>query len=167
MLDPRELLDAARGSLAGSSSGPPSDGQLRRAVSTAYYALFHTLLREGAQRFIGSARASSPAYGFLYRGYNHALMKRVCEDIDKDPLPKRYERLGYRRFSDEIRICARTFVELQQKRHEADYDPQMSKTFTEASDAIGDAELAITELAASSAAERDDFLALLLVGARD
>lgn len=94
-------------------------------------------------------------------------MKRVCKDVDKDPLPKQYGRLGYRQFSDEIRTCARTFVELQQKRHEADYDPQMSKTLTDAIDAIGDAELAIRKLRASSAAERDDFLALLLVGARE
>jgi hypothetical protein len=94
-------------------------------------------------------------------------MKRVCEDIDKDKLPKKYERLGYGSFPSHIRFCARTFVELQQKRHQADYDPQVETALTDALSAIADAEFAMTLLADDEPEERGDFLALLLVGARD
>jgi len=94
-------------------------------------------------------------------------MKKVCDEVDKDVLAKKYRRLGYGQFGEDIRVCARTFVELQQKRHDADYDPQLPITLSEAFDAIADVELAIARLEVSPLGERDDFLALLLVGSRE
>jgi len=42
------LLAAARRLSDASRQPPPTDAQLRRAVSTAYYAVFHTVLRAAA-----------------------------------------------------------------------------------------------------------------------
>jgi hypothetical protein len=45
-----ELLDVAR-SLTDLDSGEPRQASLRRAVSTAYYALFHLLVTEAASNW--------------------------------------------------------------------------------------------------------------------
>jgi len=56
---------------------------------------------------------------------------------------------------------------LQVARHAADYDPQAPITVTDASNAVVSAAEAIKSLALAPPADRDDFLALLLVGVRD
>ena len=49
-----DLIDAAR-TLAESGRGRPTQARLRRAVSTGYYALFHTLAASAANLLIGDA----------------------------------------------------------------------------------------------------------------
>jgi hypothetical protein len=68
--------------LAAAGTGlPPSEAQLRRAVSTAYYALFHNVLRAGAQRFMGPVSEIKPGYTLIYRGFTHGRMKSVCASV--------------------------------------------------------------------------------------
>jgi len=168
VLDPVELLDAARLLLLGPAGAEPSDAQLRRAVSTAYYALFHTLLREAAQRFIGASSAASAGYAILYRGYSHGSMRTICEAVNKSILALKYQRvLGHTNIDQDLRDCASTFVALQAARHSADYDPHAPITLDDASNAIASANEAMKSLAKAPSADRDDFLALLLVGVRD
>jgi hypothetical protein len=50
--DPSELLSVVR-LLSNAGTTPPSDVQLRRAVSTTYYALFHKVLCVADERFMG------------------------------------------------------------------------------------------------------------------
>jgi uncharacterized protein (UPF0332 family) len=57
MPDPAELLAVAR-QLA-NSLPQPNDAQLRRAVSTAYYAVFHKILLAAAERFMGPGTEST------------------------------------------------------------------------------------------------------------
>lgn len=52
MLQPSEFLDAAK-LLASAQAGTPTDAELRRSVSTAHHAVFHTVLMAGADRFFG------------------------------------------------------------------------------------------------------------------
>jgi hypothetical protein len=49
-----------------------TQADLRRAVSTAYYALFHLLVEDGGQRWQGG---SAPAVTGLERGLDHGPMK--------------------------------------------------------------------------------------------
>jgi len=59
MPDPAELLSVAR-LLSTIGSEPRSDdAQLRRAVSTAYCALFHKVLRAAAQCFMGAGQEAA------------------------------------------------------------------------------------------------------------
>jgi hypothetical protein len=81
VLLPSELLDLAR-LLVARGSNPPTEAQLRRAASTAYYAVFHTVARAGASRFMGAGAEAGAGFAVLYRGFNHGRMKSVCRALD-------------------------------------------------------------------------------------
>jgi len=59
--------------LATYEGGNPSQASLRRAVSTAYYALFHLLIEDAAQRWQGSPEAHTG----LQRAFSHGPMKNT------------------------------------------------------------------------------------------
>jgi hypothetical protein len=92
-----------------------TQAELRRAVSTAYSALFHLLVSETALNW--SRDSSRNALG---RMFDHSLMKKVSSRIaDSKKTP----------FTGEdptivsgLRFLAEIFVELQNERHVADYD---------------------------------------------
>lgn len=90
MLDPAELLAVARLLTAKGAAPPPNEAQLRRAISTAYYSLFHSALRVAADRFLGVSKRDKPAYGLIYRGFNHGRMKQICREIDKPKLKDQF-----------------------------------------------------------------------------
>ena len=56
---PFEFLALARSLSAGSDGLRPNDAELRRAVSTAYYALFHKVVHTAADRFMGPGQQNS------------------------------------------------------------------------------------------------------------
>ncbi len=95
-------------------AGRPKQVNLRRATSTAYYALFHCLARQAADRFIGGAGSdrSSPAWRQTYRALEHRVAKN---NMKRDDVMDR--------FPPGIQDFANTFIRLQDKRHRADYDP--------------------------------------------
>jgi len=59
--------------LANLESGEPKQASLRRAVSTAYYALFHLLIDQAVGNW-GVERQR----GVLARTFDHGKMKSVC-----------------------------------------------------------------------------------------
>jgi hypothetical protein len=68
-----ELLELAQATLANQHSG---EAALRRASSTAYYAMFHLL--------IGEATANWAAFQWrplLGRVFEHGKMKSACEKV--------------------------------------------------------------------------------------
>jgi hypothetical protein len=73
---PRDLLETAK-DLASYRSGRPRQAHLRRAVSTRYYALFHTLAKSCADLVIGSSRGtrSEPAWNQVYRSLQHGFVR--------------------------------------------------------------------------------------------
>jgi hypothetical protein len=105
---PDDLLEQAN-HLAHRDRGRPKQASLRRAVSTAYYALFHLLVSEAVGYW--SLKGQRPA---LARAFDHGKMKHAsheCNSADAD-----------------LQNVAGAFVELQQARHLADYDG--GKTWT-------------------------------------
>lgn len=160
MLDPFEFLTVAR-DLAGQAS--PGPAHRRRSVSTAYYALFHALLRRAADEFAGPDRRDAAHYTLLYRAFTHSRMKQVCEEIDKPNLRAGYrEKLKRTSVSVPIRYLATAFVELQEARHQADYDPQAAMSDADAQRACGLAEFGMTMLAKADPAELRDVLSLMV-----
>lgn len=113
-----DLLRQA-GQLARSEPRRPKQASLRRAVSTAYYALFHLLINEGAT--VMSPMNEVQLRVIVARAYQHGAMKAVASDVLKGKFSKGYSDLGLSP-SPELRSVARTFYGLQEKRHEADYD---------------------------------------------
>lgn len=107
-----DLVDAARRSLP-STPGRPSEAVLRRALSTSYYALFHCLAHTVADLLVGGPQAdrSEAAWRQAYRAIDHANVKKCCKNKKVECFP------------DGITEFANTFVEMQEKREKADYDP--------------------------------------------
>ena len=95
----------------------PLQDSLRRAVSTAYYAMFHALASSNADCLIGAPHdsLSEHAWSRIYRGLNHDAAKRNLQQDQS-------------LFSSETRRFADTFAQLQDQRHLADYEH--NKTFT-------------------------------------
>ena len=102
-----DLIEAAR-ALAESGDAPPTQARLRRAVSTAYYAMFHALAASAADLFIGSTR--SPAWHRTYRALEHGRARSACQ-----------QGRVMREFPAEIRRFAEAFIVLQKARQQADY----------------------------------------------
>src|SRR5258708_2364680 len=83
-------LDRARLVSNSSDETQPTDAHLRRAVSTAYYALFHKVLRSAAQRFMGPDQERRAGFTILYRSFDHRHMKLVCLALRVSTLKDRY-----------------------------------------------------------------------------
>lgn len=58
-----------------SPDNQPTDEALRRAISTAYYAMFHALAANNADCIVGTAHdlLSRHAWDRVYRGLEHGL----------------------------------------------------------------------------------------------
>ena len=75
--EPAELIEVARHLVERGTAE-----SLRRAVSTAYYALFHCLAAHAADRFVGAGDTSA-AYTMVYRSLDHTRMRSVLIELGK------------------------------------------------------------------------------------
>jgi hypothetical protein len=156
------LLEQADRLIAPSGRGAPRQVDLRRAISNAYYALFHAVSIAGADQFVGRARQSEQQYALVYRSVEHRALRQLCEDLGKTTLPAKYEPYIPRQgLGVGIGAFALAVVDLQAKRHSADYDPMIRLTAPDAQMAIRTARraLALFNIARRS---RMVFLMLLL-----
>ena len=120
-ISPKNLLRLAA-ELAGEGAGPgsPRDTDLRRATSTAYYALFHRLALDTVVQVLPGATDEELAS--LARQVEHRAIKSVCEWIGGDTPPAHLTSVISRlRGNPEVTAVAQTFVALQERREEADY----------------------------------------------
>ena len=103
----------------------PKQASLRRAVSAAYYALFHLLISEAV---VNWNRVSLRAA--LGRAFDHNIMKAASNRIqDSRQFPFAGEDP---RVVASLKAVAKSFAELQEKRHTADYDNTTFWTRTQA-----------------------------------
>lgn len=114
-----DLLEQAR-HLALRERRRPRQASLRRAVSAAYYALFHLLSAEASGRL--SPPRPSGLRARVGRALGHAAMYEACYQFEKgSPIPATARLLSCP-LEAEPRYVAGAFVELQDSRHVADYD---------------------------------------------
>ena len=109
------LLDLAKQLAAGlRANDAPSQIELRRAVSCAYYAMFHALARCCADTLIGSSEEDrvSDEWRQVYRSLSHGYVMTQCN---------RTQMMA--RFPEEIRNFGDHFIDMQIARHSAEYDP--------------------------------------------
>jgi hypothetical protein len=119
----KDLLEQAV-RLAKLDAKRPKQANLRRAISSTYYALFHLLVDEACRVQIGSLHNQSLFRQVLGRAFAHGVMKEACKSFGGGTLKKSVAKglpAGFA-IPAEIRELAETFVDLQEWRHLADYD---------------------------------------------
>ena len=153
-MDWSHLIDAAR-LLAGTTGVPargrPRQAMLKRAVSTAYYAMLHALCASNADAVIGTSPAADRmAWRRTYRALDHSPAKnRMEQQLANLPAG--------------IQDFARSFSVLQEQRHQADYDPDAYFRRSFVIRLIDRAENAIHTLYSTDVAERRSLAMLVLL----
>ena len=104
---------------------PGSKAAKRRAVSSAYYAVFHRLMEVCADAVLPDADPASGIYVKVYRALDHG------------PLKNAFKQAGPLRDHVQIRSIGEAVVELQSARMKADYlpagyDPEGEQLFSTA-----------------------------------
>ena len=108
----------------------PPAAQLRRGVSTAYYALFHLLVHETMARTIADATLRAD----LSRMIGHESTKAVCNEY----AAAQPDHVGHLKIKSgavipaQLQSIGSAFVTLIEARHSADYDTQTTKDPTHA-----------------------------------
>ncbi len=155
-----ELLQQAK-ELVHKDPNNPTQADLRRSVSSAYYALFHLLIFEACLNW--SNNISRPG---LARMFEHGVMKKVSKkvtDVGKMPYAGEDPTIV-----DKLRSFAGLFVQLQEQRHEADYNTKDAWTVTQSLKEVLAANRALAtwqEIRAEKISQ--DFLVALLIRSRD
>ena len=136
-MNPLELIALARamvnGVIAGGPSSP-SETELRRAVSCAYYAMFHTLAASNANTLAGASPADQRRWAWqqTYRAADHRPTRNKLSSAS----------LG-NRFPRAIRRFGVVFADVQRVRHSADYDPHSEFSTTDVTELIDRVETTI------------------------
>ena len=154
-MKPHDLINSAN-LLVNASRGKPNQVNLRRATSAAYYALFHCLAQNCANLLVGNTKAfrSEAAWRQVYRGLDHGAAKKAC----------RQQTIS--RFPPEVINFASQFAIMQEKRHEADYNPHIKLTKSEV---LADVEMsaeAIRVFQNASTKDRRAFAVFVLIKSR-
>jgi uncharacterized protein (UPF0332 family) len=162
---PHDLLDQAK-HLCRKEPKRPKQSSLRRGVSTAYYALFHLLVDAACNRLVsGSGTSREQLRHVLARAFSHAEMKKVSVSFAGGTLKDEWkDGAGVANVPVDLRGVARAFVELQEARHEADYDMRRNFTRQEANDLVARCESAFTSWTSCRKSHiADTYLVALLV----
>ncbi|MBX9843678.1 MAG: hypothetical protein K2Z80_17905 [Xanthobacteraceae bacterium] len=163
VLNPEHLLEQADRLIQPAVGGAPRQADLRRAISSAYYAIFHAVVTEAADDFAGKTQRHTPRYALLYRSIDHRTLRNLSEDVAKSNLPTRYgkyEPAGG--FGPDMKALATAVVDLQERRHAADYDPLFRVQMSDAILAVATARTALTRFRSANRARRKAFLSLLV-----
>lgn len=131
----------------------PCQAHIRRAISTCYFAAFHALARTAANSLVGADPAVRPrkAWVEVYRGLSHGACSKACTDA------------AHIDFPEGILNFANTFVQLQNIRHKADYDPTWRPTVKDAEGNIKNAEMCLNALAGAEARDLLAFSTYVLI----
>ena len=152
-----DLLDISRRLERGDAGQPPNQTDLRRAISSVYYALFHAIAQSNADTLVGEDPQfrDQLAWRQAYRALEHSYAKRRCQQAQRSS-----------RFSPPVQGLARYFVHIQNRRHQADYDPDEIFTHQDVLSAIIEADDHIRAFRAVPAWERRAFAVYILMRER-
>ena len=167
-IDPTKLIEAAEefGRQKG-GKGRPRPVLLRRAVSTAYYALYHGLTRATAEQLLPNGGDEDQLK--ITRLFRHNGMKGVCAKIAGREGAKSspyLDPISHSLQGTSLLDVATVFRDLQEARHKADYDHLETFSKQATIGLVADAKKALKTLDAAEPKERDAFLALLAMSLR-
>jgi len=123
----------------------PTEIELRRALSSAYYGVFHRLTNAGSMRF---AAGGDPLRFQAARAFSHATMRKVCDAYVRSPtrpFPPGLEHLNTSVADHRLIEVARAFARLQEGCHTADYDLSAAIGFDYVAQLVAVAETALAD----------------------
>jgi hypothetical protein len=142
----------------------PKQANLRRAFSAIYYALFHFLIDQSCRMIVGTQPSQVPFRQVLGRAFAHADMKSACTSFAGGTLKQGACKglpSGFN-IPPQVRQIAAAFVDLQARRHDADYDLTERFLRSDVFGTIRQAELAIERFnSLPTSDEKKFFLACL------
>ena len=138
----------------GSGVGRPRQDELRRAVSCAYYAMFHALASCCADMLVGATRARrrQEAWRRTYRALEHGHAKNQCANARM-----------LSGFPPAIQDFGELFIYMQRRRHTADYDPDANFSRSDVIQFIDETEIVIAEFESVDARDRRAFAVFVLL----
>ena len=152
----RELLKTAE-KLVGNGKRKPRQSDLRRASSTAYYAIFHYLAYMSAHRLVGSRGKACPeVWERTYRSLTHTNAKKVCTQLPN----------GLSSCPDELIALGGVFLDSQKDREAADYTPSTKFMRSQVLDRIATVRRAIELFDTCSNQDKKNFAAALMFATR-
>jgi len=134
----QDLLQLAT-HLATYGGDSPTQAALRRAVSTTYYALFHLLTGDAAQRL----QELPAAFPGLERSFQHGPMKNISTQFQNATWMDWQGKT--QAVPPALQFVAKMFVYLQEKRHTADYDNHKQWTVIEVQTLLDATQLAFDD----------------------
>lgn len=136
------------------ASGQPSQEALRRAVSTAYYAMFHALANSNADLTEGNETPANQAnWTRTYRSLRHV---RAASILQKWP----------HLFGQQVQNFAVVIDAMKAQREEADYNPDATFSVRQVLNSINRAEQAITAFSSAPHQDRAMVTVATLAGQR-
>lgn len=128
----------------------PKQANLRRAVSSAYYALFHTVTERAITAMLSGTDAAGPIGLRMRRVVQHRAAQRAAKWFvpGRPQLPAQIEAMRTTNSAVEPRLekICQHFVELYQERERADYDLGSPFDRADVKRLVTDAAAAVREL---------------------
>lgn len=126
-----DLLEQAR-HLATKDPRRPTQASLRRSISASYYALFHCLV-DDVTRTLMSRRDRDPLRQSISRAFRHSDMRTLSETIARGNAPRKLaDAFSPGPVDPTLKSIAQGFWDLQEARHQADYNTYRSFSRREA-----------------------------------
>lgn len=170
ILNPVHLLEQAERLLKPRGSGVLiRQADRRRAISAAYYAVFHYMLTAVADQFVGREARKTARYALAYRSLDHNKLEELCKIASNEKIDKKSKYAKFipeESFSTNIRIFASLLIDLKEKRNSADYDPLHWVKIADARNAISAARSAIEQFDNAQPEETVTFISLLVFAKR-
>jgi uncharacterized protein (UPF0332 family) len=148
------------------AQGRPKQSNLRRGVSTAYYAVFHAIGWSVVTHLLPSGRRADRFA--LARSVDHSAIKKVCGWIaNPKSAPANVVPLVETLAANAAMLnIALVFLDLMEARHRADYDHTATFAKPTAIRHVDDAESVIAALGGVATGIREGFCALIALEAR-
>jgi hypothetical protein len=143
-MKPEAFIASARKLL----SGQPSPVDLRRAVSTSYYGIFHHV-----SQWIFAGIPTNGSWLSVYRGLEHKKLIVKCGEAQ-------HANWG---FSRDILTYANAVISSQKERIAADYDPTVSISANDALHLVDTVEQAIMLFDAAPSLEQRKFVMFIFI----
>jgi hypothetical protein len=148
-------------------TGRPRQADIRRAISSAYYGVFHATITRAVDQFVGATSRDKNHYGLAYRSVSHLRLREICNEVRKSTQSQKYQPyVPSTGFGSNIVAFAEAVIELQERRHSADYDIMLRMSRSDAVAAIAAARAALSRFDKASEQEQLAFLSLLLFSPR-
>jgi hypothetical protein len=162
-LNPDHLFEQADKLVVPSPAGPPRQVDLRRAISAAYYGVFHFCLTAAADEFVGVTQRATSRYALVYRSIDHKTFRDLCLEAKKPTPPAKFAPyVPTGGFGPNIQSFSTAAIDIQEKRHLADYNPQPRFRTSDAKLAISTARTAVHGFQRASDEQCKAFLTLLV-----